>query len=85
MIPVTIIQTESTLVGDIADLILEESIEPVVGMVLIDEDSLTWEVTGTLSDSKRTTGDGTTKRWTFQCRPLNTHLSIHTGEFKLMH
>jgi hypothetical protein len=85
MTDVTIIETETTTAGDMVELILDKHIKPVVGMVLIDEESRTWEVTATLHDAQRYTGDSSTIRWTFQCKPLNTDDSIHTGPFKLMH
>lgn len=86
MISVTILQTDTNSFGDMAELNLDVSIEPSIGMILMDEDSQTWEVTGTLHDAKRTTGDDlTTKRWTFQCKRVNTDKPIHTGQFKLMH
>ena len=86
MIQVTITETDSTPLGDMAELTLDKSFEPAIGMILMDEDSQTWEVTGTLHDVKRTTGDDlTSKRWTFQCRPVNTDKPLHTGEYKLIH
>jgi hypothetical protein len=85
MINVTILETETTSFGDMAELILDKSVTPSVGMILIDEDSQTWEVTATLHDKKRSTNDTKTIRWTFQCKGVNTDLPIHPGEFKLMH
>jgi hypothetical protein len=85
MIDVTILETESTPSGDIAELILDKSITPTIGMILIDADSQTWEVTATLHDSKRATEDATSVRWTFHCRPVNTDQPLHAGAFKLMH
>jgi hypothetical protein len=86
MTTVTIVESESTSMGDMAELILDKSIVPSTGMILMDEDSQTWEVTGALHDAKRTTGDDlSTKRWTLRCKPVNTDQPIHTGEFKLIH
>jgi hypothetical protein len=85
MTPVTIIEAETTTIGDMAELILDGSVVPAIGMILIDEDSLTWEITGFMHDASRTTGDDSSKLWTLQCKPVNTEKSIHTGSFKLMH
>jgi hypothetical protein len=85
MIIVRITEVETTSMGDMAELTLERAIHPSIGMILIDEDSLTWEVTGMLHSSNRTTGDESSKLWTLQCKPVNTDKSIHTGIFKLMH
>jgi hypothetical protein len=85
MITVTILQTESTVLGDMVELTLDKHIEPAIGMILMDENSRTWEVTAILHDAKRITEEHHFKRWTFQCRPVNTDSSIHPGEFKLIH
>ena len=85
MTTVTILETETTSMGDMAEVNLDHSIQPSVGMILMDEESLAWEVTALLHDGKRNTGDDHIKRWTFRCKPVNTDKSIHTGEFKLMH
>ena len=85
MTNVKILQTESTSMGDMAELNLDKSFAPATGMILMDEESQTWEVTGTLHDAKRNTGDEITKRWTFQCKGVNTDRPIHPGEFKLIH
>jgi len=85
MTTVTIISTEATPMGDMAEVILDHRIEPAIGMILIDEDSFTWEVTATLHDASRTTGDQSMKLWTLQCTPVNSELAIHPGVFKLMH
>ena len=85
MTTVNVIETESTVMGDMADLIIDRSIVPSVGMILMDEDSQTWEVTAALHDSKRLTEENSTKRWTLQCKPVNTEKPIHPGEFKLIH
>jgi hypothetical protein len=85
MTTVTILQTETTPVGDMAELILDHSIEPSIGMILIDEESLTWEVTATLHQTNRTTGNGSSRLWTFRCKPVNSDKHIHPGTFKLMH
>jgi hypothetical protein len=70
--------------GDMAELILDHSIEPSIGMILIDEDSLTWEVTAALHQTNRTTGNGSSL-WTLRCNPVNSDQPIHSGTFKLMH
>jgi hypothetical protein len=85
MTHVTITETESTKMGDMAELTLDRSLEPAIGMILMDEDSLTWEVTGTLHDKKRTTGTSSVIHWTLRCKPVNTTKPIHPGEFKLIH
>jgi hypothetical protein len=85
MTEVTILQAETTSIGEMAELMLERTTELAIGMILIDEESLTWEVTGFLHDASRTTGDASSKLWTVQCKPVNTDKPIHTGTFKLMH
>lgn len=85
MTTVNIVETETTLLGEMADAVVDKNIQPAVGMMLMDEDSLTWEVTAMLHDSKRATGEEFTKLWTFQCKPINTDKPIHTGPFKLIH
>jgi len=85
MIDVTILETESTSRGDTAELILDKSITPAIGMILIDEDSQTWEVVAMLHDKKRSTADSHTVRWILHCQPVNAEKPLHPGEFKLMH
>lgn len=85
MITVNIIETEFTAVGDMAELLLDKHVEPALGMMLIDKEGDTWEVTATLLSNQRNTFDASMRRWTFQVKPVNTDQSIHTGEFKLMH
>ena len=85
MTSVIITETDSTPMGDLAELILDKSIKPSLGMILMDEDSQTWEVTGALHDAKQATGNESTTRWTLRCKPVNTDQSIHTGPFKLIH
>jgi hypothetical protein len=85
MTSVTILEVETTSMGDVAELILEPSFVPAIGMMLMDQDSLTWEITGILHDSKRNTEEAHGKRWTFQCQPVSTDKSIHPGEYKLIH
>lgn len=82
---VDVIETESTVMGEMADLIIDRSIVPSVGMILMDKDSQTWEVTAALHDSKRLTEESSTQRWTLQCKPVNTEKPIHRGEFRLIH
>jgi hypothetical protein len=85
MTTVTIIETESTAMGEMADIMLDRSIEPAIGMILMDEDSQTWEVTAALHDAKRLTDEHSAKRWTVQCKPVNSDKPIHPGAFKLLH
>jgi hypothetical protein len=85
MIKINILEIENTPMGDMADVVLENSFQPSPGMMLMDEDSQTWEVTGMLHDSKRITAETSTRRWTFQCRPVTADKPLHTGEFKLIH
>jgi hypothetical protein len=85
MITVKIIETELTTMGDMAELLLDKHIEPTLGMMLIDKEGDTWEITGTLSNKQRHTSDTNMRRWTFQVKPVNTENNIHTGDFKLMH
>ncbi|MBT1688791.1 hypothetical protein [Dawidia soli] len=85
MITVTVIETELTPMGDMAELLLDKHVEPALGMMLIDKEGDTWEVTGTLSNKQRNATDTSLRRWTFQVKPVNTDQNIHTGEFKLMH
>jgi hypothetical protein len=82
---VKILDIESTPMGDMADIVLDNSIQPSTGMILMDEDSQTWEVTGALHDTKRLTEESKAKRWTLRCKPVNTEKPIHLGEFKLIH
>jgi hypothetical protein len=82
---VNIVHTESTPVGEMAELILEKHITPVVGMILIDEDSLTWEITAVLQNANSTTDNHNAKLYTLRCSPVNSEKPIHTGIFKLMH
>jgi len=63
-----------------AEVIVSEKIEPAVGMILIDEHSQTWEITGTLHDSRRTTDTENSKLWTLQCTPVNAEREIQPGE-----
>lgn len=85
IIMVNIIETESTAKGDMADMVVDCLFKPTVGMILMDEDSQTWEVAAALHDSKRLTEEKTMKRWTLQCKPVNADKPIHPGEFKLIH
>lgn len=86
MTTVKILQIESTTMGDMVDLMLDVSVVPAPGMILMDEESQTWEITALLHDSKRNTGnDIIRKRWTFQCKPVNADKPIQPGEFKLLH
>jgi hypothetical protein len=85
MTTVTIIRTETTPMGDMAEVILDRHIEPGIGMILIDEDSQTWEITATLHDASRTTDNEHARLWTLQCKPVNSDEPIHPGVFKLMH
>jgi hypothetical protein len=85
MTSVIITETDSTPLGVLAELVLDKSIKPSTGMILMDEDSQTWEVTGALHDAKQATGNESTTRWTLRCKPVNTDQPIHTGEFKLIH
>lgn len=85
MITVNILEIEVTPMGEMADVVLDKTIEPSPGMILMDEDSKTWEVTAMLHDAKRITHEDHTRRWTFQCRPVNTQDPLHTGWFKLIH
>jgi hypothetical protein len=85
MITVKVIETEFTSMGDMAELLLDKHVEPALGMMLIDKEGDTWEITGTLSSKQRNTTDATMRRWTFQVKPVNTENNIHTGDFKLMH
>jgi hypothetical protein len=82
---VKVLDTESTIMGEMADIVLDNSIQPTTGMILMDEDSQTWEVTGALHDTKRLTEEGHARRWTLRCKPVNTEKPIHRGEFKLIH
>ena len=85
MTTVNIINVESTALGDMAELILQGHISPGIGMILIDEDSYTWEVTGFMHDAGRTTTSDSAKLWTLRCSPVNSDKPMHTGVFKLMH
>jgi hypothetical protein len=85
MITVNILEIEETPMGEMADVVLEKSFEPAPGMMLMDEDSQTWEVTAMLHDAKRITQEESTKRWTFQCKPVNTQSALHTGVYKIIH
>jgi hypothetical protein len=85
MIDITILETEATSRGDVAEVILDKSVVPAIGMILIDEDSQTWEVTAMLHDKKRSTEDSSTVRWLLHCQPVNTEKPLHPGPFKLMH
>ena len=85
MIDVNILEIEQTPMGEMADVVLPNSVEPTPGMILMDEDSQTWEVTAMLHDSKRITHEENTKRWTFQCRPVSATSPLHPGAYRLIH
>jgi hypothetical protein len=85
MTTVKILETESTVMGDMAELMMDHSVVPSIGMILMDEDSQTWEVTAALHDAKRLTEESSSRRWTLRCKPVNGDKPIHTGEFKLLH
>jgi hypothetical protein len=85
MVKLTVTEIEITAMGDMASVILDKTIKPAVGMLLIDEDSETWEITATLHDKKRSTTDGASSLWTLQCKPVNATKEFHAGEYKLMH
>jgi hypothetical protein len=82
---VTITEVEITSMGEMAELILDRSVHPALGMILIDDESHTWEITGCLQSANRTTRDELSKLWTLVCKPVNTEKPIHPGVFKLMH
>lgn len=85
MVMVSIVLVESTSIGDVVEALIDKNVEPAVGMMLMDEQSETWEITAALHDTKRITHEDHLKRWTFQCKPLSSDEPIHVGDYKLIH
>ena len=85
MFSVDITRAEVTSQGEIVEAILDASVTPAIGMILIDEESRTWEITAMLHDAARAYEKEHKKLWTFQCSAVNADVSIHEGEYKLMH
>lgn len=85
MTDVTVVAMEETEKGDMIELILDTHFTPAIGMILMDENSATWEITGILHDPKRVTDEDHGKRYTMTCQGVNTERAIHTGKYKLLH
>ena len=85
MVNVNVLEIEVTSMGEMAEVEIDKHVEPSVGMILMDEESQTWEITATLHGAKRLTHESHTRRWTFQCKPVNTQTDLHPGTYKLIH
>jgi hypothetical protein len=85
MITVNVVEIEVTVLGELADVVIDKAVVPQPGMRLMDNDSETWEVTGTLHDSKRVVNEEHTKLWTLQCIPVTASKAMQPGLFKLIH
>jgi hypothetical protein len=85
MTTITVTEIEFTSKGEMATAVIDKSVNPGVGMLLIDEDSETWQITATLHDKKRSFTQGRSSVWTLQCKPVNASKEFHAGDYKLIH
>lgn len=85
MVTVNVIEIEVTSFGELADVVIEKSIAPQTGMMLMNDDSETWEVTAALHNSKRVLNEDHTKLWTLQCKAITASKAMQPGLFKLIH
>ncbi len=85
MISVNVVEIELTSLGELADVVVDKSFDPQPGMMLMDDESQIWEVTGTMHNAQRVLNENHTRLWTFQCKPVNANRPMQTGMYKLIH
>ena len=85
MVTVNVVDIEVTSFGEIADVVIEKDVTPQTGMMLMNDDSETWEVTAALHNSKTVTNEEHTKLWTLQCKSMTAEKAMQPGLFKLLH
>jgi hypothetical protein len=85
MITVNVVEIEVTSFGELADVVMDKAIAPQTGMMLMNDDSETWEVTGALHNASRVLNEEHTKLWTLQCKALTASRAMEPGLFKLIH